>query len=80
MKITTTTIGMNSKNKNNTCPDLLKDESLRDYIIDNILEKYEADEILIDLLKSDLLQIATEQLENTSTKDLKDLFEEIFPA
>lgn len=53
--------------------DLLKDESLRNYLIDKILEENEPDQILIDLLNTDLYCLAEQELKKATTQKLKDL-------
>tara|TARA_R110002096_G_scaffold276047_1_gene469765 strand:- start:47 stop:229 length:183 start_codon:yes stop_codon:yes gene_type:complete len=58
---------------NNLC----KDESLRDYLIELILDSKQGDEILIDLLHADLHDIAAKMLLEEPTQNLKDLVENL---
>ena len=51
----------------------MKDESLREYLIEQILENNEPDQILIDLLKVDLLDLAEQELNKATIQQLKDL-------
>jgi len=50
-----------------------KEQTLKDYLIEKILEDHEPDQILIDLIGADLYDLAETELEKQSVNDLKEM-------